>query len=115
MKVFTNHLIVCVTEVTEIISNLFFFCFFFSRKDFKLKKSTKRKTSVFYFLRSLCAQKIVAFVVFLFAYFCFISWFFCLDGQVEIGMPVFMDDIAAAGTTDNIRKQKQNCGRMKIE
>ena len=36
-------------------------------------------------------------------------------GKVEIGMPVFMDDIAAVGTADNIRKGIQNCRRMEIE
>ena len=30
-------------------------------------------------------------------------------------MPVFMDDIAAVGTADNIRKGIQNCRRMDIE
>ena len=32
-------------------------------------------------------------------------------GKVEIGMPVFMDDIAAIGTADN-RKGIQNCRRI---
>ena len=36
-------------------------------------------------------------------------------GKVKIGMPVFMDDIAAVGTADNIRKGVQNCRRMDIE
>ena len=36
-------------------------------------------------------------------------------GKVEIGMPVFMDDIAAVGTADNIRKGMQNCRRIQIE
>ena len=36
-------------------------------------------------------------------------------GKVEIGVPVFMDDIAAVGTGDNIRKRIQNCRRMEIE
>ena len=36
-------------------------------------------------------------------------------GKVEISMPVFMDDIAAVGTADNIRKGIQNCRRMEIE
>ena len=36
-------------------------------------------------------------------------------GKVNIGMPVFMDDIAAVGTTDNIRKGIQNCRKMEIE
>ena len=30
-------------------------------------------------------------------------------------MQVFMDNIAAAGTADNIRKGIKNCGRMVIE
>ena len=30
-------------------------------------------------------------------------------------MPVFMDDIAAVGTADNIRKGIRNCRRMEIE
>ena len=29
-------------------------------------------------------------------------------GKVEIGMPVFMDDIAAVGKADDIRKEIQN-------
>ena len=36
-------------------------------------------------------------------------------GKVEIGMPVFMDDIAAVGKADGIRKGIQNCRRMEIE
>ena len=36
-------------------------------------------------------------------------------GKVEIGMPVFMDDIAAVGKVDDIRKGIQNCRRMEIE
>ena len=30
-------------------------------------------------------------------------------GKVETGMPIFMDDIAAVGTADDIRKGIQNC------
>ena len=36
-------------------------------------------------------------------------------GKVEIGMPVFMDDIAAVRTAYNMRKGVQNCRRMEIE
>ena len=36
-------------------------------------------------------------------------------GKVEISMPVFMNDIAAVGTADNIRKGMQNCRRIGIE
>ena len=36
-------------------------------------------------------------------------------GKVEIGMSVFMDDIAEVGTADKIRKGIQNCRSMKIE
>ena len=36
-------------------------------------------------------------------------------GKVEIGMLVFMDDIAAVGKADGIRKGIQNCRRMEIE
>ena len=36
-------------------------------------------------------------------------------GEVEKGMPVFMDDIAAAGTAVRIRKGIQRCRKMKIE
>ena len=36
-------------------------------------------------------------------------------GKVEIGMPVFMDDIAAVGITDDIGKGIQNCRGMEIE
>ena len=34
---------------------------------------------------------------------------------MEIGIPVFMDDIAAVGTADNIRKGIHNGRRMEIE
>ena len=33
-------------------------------------------------------------------------------GKMEIGMQVFMDDMAAVGTANNIRKGIQNCRRM---
>ena len=36
-------------------------------------------------------------------------------GKVEISMSVFMDEIAAVGTADNIRKGIQNCRGMEIE
>ena len=36
-------------------------------------------------------------------------------GKVEIGMPVFMNDVAAVGTADNIRKGIHNYRRMEIE
>ena len=36
-------------------------------------------------------------------------------GKVEIGMPVFMDDIAAVRTADNIRKGIQYCRRIENE
>ena len=36
-------------------------------------------------------------------------------GKVEIGMLVFMDDITAVGTADDIRKGLQNCRRMENE
>ena len=36
-------------------------------------------------------------------------------GNVEIGMPVIIDDIAAVGKAYDIRKGIQNCRRMKIE
>ena len=36
-------------------------------------------------------------------------------GKVEIGMPVFMDDIAAIGIADNIRKGIQNLEEWKLE
>ena len=39
----------------------------------------------------------------------------CEYGKVEIGMPVFMDDITALRTADDIRKGIQNCRRMEIE
>ena len=38
-----------------------------------------------------------------------------LYGKVEIGMSVFMDDIAAVGKIDDLRKGIQNCRRMEIE
>ena len=36
-------------------------------------------------------------------------------GKVEIGMPVLMDDIAAVGTGDNVRKRIENRRKMEIE
>ena len=36
-------------------------------------------------------------------------------GKVEIGTSIFLDDIAAVRTADNIRKGIQNCRRMEIE
>ena len=38
--------------------------YFFSRKDFKCKKKHQTQNKLLYLLRSLCTQKIVAFVVF---------------------------------------------------
>ena len=63
---------------------------FFLRKDFKRIKTTKRKTSNFYPLRSLCEQKIVAFVVFcllifvLLVGFLFVSVFLSLKSFCKI-------------------------------
>ena len=39
----------------------------------------------------------------------------CKYGNIEIGMPVFMDDIAAIGDPDTIRKGKRNCRKMETE
>ena len=36
-------------------------------------------------------------------------------GKINIGMPVFMDDIATAGKAEHIRKGINNCARMKKE
>ena len=36
-------------------------------------------------------------------------------GKVEIGMSVFMDDIAAVGTVDNVRRGIWDCITMDIE
>ena len=36
-------------------------------------------------------------------------------GNIEIGMPVFMDDIAAIGGADTIRKRIRNCRKMETE
>ena len=41
-----------------------------------------------------------------------VKYQFC---KVDIGMSVFIDDIAAAGTADNIRKGIQNCRHIEIE
>ena len=35
-------------------------------------------------------------------------------GKVEIGMPVFMNDIAVVGAANKIRKGMQNCIRIDI-
>ena len=71
-----DRLIMKVSQIISSICNWGYkdnfkpvYLYFFSRKDFKRKKGTKCKTSDFYPLRSLCAQKIVAFVVFVFTYF----------------------------------------------
>ena len=36
-------------------------------------------------------------------------------GKVEISMSVFMDDVAAVGTANIIKKGTQNCRRVEIE
>ena len=36
-------------------------------------------------------------------------------GKINIGMPVFMDDIATAGKAEHIRKGIKNCTRMERE
>ena len=36
-------------------------------------------------------------------------------GKINIGMPVFMDDIAMAGKAEHIRKGINNCARMEKE
>ena len=36
-------------------------------------------------------------------------------GKINIGMPVFMDDIATAGKAEHIRKSINNCARMEKE
>ena len=36
-------------------------------------------------------------------------------GKINIGMPVFMDDIATAGKAEHIRKGINNCGRIEKE
>ena len=36
-------------------------------------------------------------------------------GKINIGMPVFMDDIATAGKAEHIRKGIKNCARMERE
>ena len=36
-------------------------------------------------------------------------------GKINIGMPVFMDDIATAGKAKHIRKGVNNCARMEKE
>ena len=39
----------------------------------------------------------------------------CKYGNIEIGMPVFMNDIAAIGGADTIRKRIRNCRKMETE
>ena len=39
----------------------------------------------------------------------------CKYGNIEIGMPTFMDDIAAIGKADTITKGIRNCRKMKTE
>ena len=36
-------------------------------------------------------------------------------GEILIGMPIFMDGIAAIGGAKDIRKGIRNCGKMEIE
>ena len=36
-------------------------------------------------------------------------------GEILIGMPIFMDDIAAIGGAEDIRKGIRNCRKMEIE
>ena len=36
-------------------------------------------------------------------------------GKIDIGMPVFMDDIATVGKAKHIRKGINNCARMERE
>ena len=36
-------------------------------------------------------------------------------GQINIGMPVFMDDIATSGKVEHMRKAINNCARMEKE
>ena len=36
-------------------------------------------------------------------------------GKINIGMPVFMDDIATSGKAEHIRKGINNCTRMEKE
>ena len=52
------HVSSIVFEVIRTISNLFFFCRFFLRKDFECKKVPKRKINGFHPLRSFCAREI---------------------------------------------------------
>ena len=35
--------------------------------------------------------------------------------EINIGMPIFMDDIATAGEAEHIRKGINNCARMEKE
>lgn len=37
------------------------------------------------------------------------------DGEVEIGMPVFMNNIAVTGGLENVREGIKHCKKMKIE
>ena len=39
----------------------------------------------------------------------------CKFGNIKIGMPVFMDDIAAIGDAGTIRKGIRNCRKMGTE
>ena len=36
-------------------------------------------------------------------------------GEILIGMPIFMDDIAATGGAEDIRKGIRNCRKMEIQ
>ena len=39
----------------------------------------------------------------------------CKYGNIEIDMPVFMDNITAIGYADTIRKEIRNCRKMETE
>ena len=59
-------------EVIGTVSNQFIF---FYEKNLSVRKALKRKITNFFLLRSFCAQKTVAFVIFCSLFFCFVSLF----------------------------------------
>ena len=73
-----------VNEVIRTISILFIF---FYEKTLSIKKAPKRKTNDFHLLRNFYAPKNLLSLLFLFACFCFVVWFW-IDLRVMVKWPV---------------------------
>ena len=72
--------VVYVTEVMEMILSLFVYLFiYFFTERFCAHKKHQTQNKRLLPLRSLCAQKNCCLCCFLFACFCFVSWFFVCE------------------------------------